>query len=429
MSATESQFDELLLAIERLEMKSLQWGSTSASLSEDEIVNLARDIVEGDPEDAASELLERRLLFQIPAPGRSVRYRSRFAEGVRLLTALRQVFPGKAWQSAPDLVSDFRVDLREREFPKRDRPPIEVIERLRDRLSLSDRDVSVFESLLSDFSLAAFQERAVEAVLRESSTDRGVLISAGTGSGKTLAYYLPAIICVARHALPSQFWTKAISVYPRNELLKDQFGEVLGFVHRVGSRGGRPLRIGTFFGLTPTDMDDEAVRRSWRTWIPGGEERGYVCPFAVCPNCGARLIWWQRDIGARRQILRCETSGDKGSACHFATDPQQVLLTRQAVQKTPPDLLFTTAETLNQRMSDPGTRRLLGLSQARSKRPLFMLLDEVHTYEGMSGAQAAMVFRRWRKGVAHPYVGWDSVRHCVRVLHFLVRLPECTRLT
>ncbi len=410
---TESQLDTLLLAIERLEIKSLQWGATSASLSEDEIVYLARGIVEGDPEDAAGELLERRLLFQIPAPGGGVRYRSRFAEGVRLLTALRQVFPGRSWQSAPSLVSDFRVDLRERKFPRRDRSSIEVIERLRDGLSLNPQDVLVAESLVSGMSLSAFQERTAEAVLRDASADRGVLISAGTGSGKTLAYYLPAIICVARHALPNQYWTKAISVYPRNELLKDQFGEVLEFVQRVGNRSGRPLRIGTFFGLTPTRADVTAVSRSWKVPIASGEERGYVCPFAVCPNCKARLIWWQRDIEQGKQTLLCESRSSIDSSCHFATDPEQVLLTRQAAQKKPPDLLFTTAETLNQRMSDPGTRRLLGIGQARAKRPLFMLLDEVHTYEGMSGAQAAMVFRRWRKGVRSP-VRWVGLSATLR---------------
>ena len=65
----EEDLDRLLLAIEQREMRSLRWGATGAALFEDELVALAARVVDGDPEEAAGELLDRRLLFQVPALG------------------------------------------------------------------------------------------------------------------------------------------------------------------------------------------------------------------------------------------------------------------------------------------------------------------------------------------------------------------------
>ena len=409
----EEHLDRLLLAIEQREMRSLRWGATGAALFEDELVALAARVVDGDPEEAAGELLDRRLLFQVPALGGGVRYRSRFAEGVRLLASLRQIFPGRHWEAAPHLIADFRADLRERQFPRRDHPAGDVIKRLSSKLGWDAQDSEIATALLSGLTLAAFQERATEALLSGGSADRGVVIAAGTGAGKTLAYYLPAIVRVAQEIRAGEFWTKAISVYPRNELLKDQFAEVLRYVRLVGDSPGRPVTIGTFFGPTPFEATAESVSRAWTRFPARGPAVGYLCPFATCPECGARLIWRQKDIDAKSEKLTCEGALGDSPHCEFTTDPAQVLLTRRALRDAPPDLLFTTAETLNRRMSDPSTRGALGLGQPRGRRPLFMLLDEAHTYEGVAGAQAAMVLRRWRHGVGSP-VRWAGLSATLR---------------
>ena len=407
-TASEEHLDRLLLAIEQREMRSLRWGATGVALFEDELVALAAQIVDGDPEEAAGELLDRRLLFQIPVPGGSIRYRSRFAEGVRLLASLRQIFPGRHWEAAPHLIADFRVDLRKRQFPRREHPSGEVIGRLSSKLGWGAQDIEIANSLLSGLTLAAFQERATEALFSGGAADRGVVIAAGTGAGKTLAYYLPVIIRVAREVRVGEYWTKAISVYPRNELLKDQFAEVLRYVRLVGDSPSRPLRIGTFFGPTPSNATAESVSRAWMRFPRRGPAVGHLCPFATCPECDGRLIWLERDLATKLERLTCEQALEDSPQCEFTTDPAQVLLTRQSLDDEPPDLLFTTAEMLNRRMSDPSTRGALGLGKPPGRRPLFMLLDEAHTYEGVTGAQAAMVFRRWRHGVGSP-VRWAGL--------------------
>ena len=47
-------------------------------------------------------------------------------------------------------------------------------------------------------------------------------------------------------------------------------------------------------------------------------------------------------------------------------------------------------------------RGLFGVGLAEAKKPFLALLDEVHTYEGTTGAQAALTLRRWRHLLAAP---------------------------
>src|SRR5690606_20434305 len=99
-----------------------------------------------------------------------------------------------------------------------------------------------------------------------------------------------------------------------------------------------------------------------------------------------------------RERLECARPG-----CTSAADEHHIVLTRQRIQQQPPDLLFTTTEILNQRMSDHWTRGVVGIGTKR--KPFLALRDEVHTYEGTSGAQAALTLRRWRHLVGAP-VHW-----------------------
>ena len=225
------------------------------------------------------------------------------------MAALRQIFRGRRWESAPRLVADFRVDLRERRFPRRDLPAHEVISRLAPRLEWSGRDAAIAEALLSGLSLAAFQERAAGALLRPAGRDHGVVIAAGTGAGKTLAYYLPAIIRLAREVRASDFWTKAISVYPRNELLKDQFAEVLRYVHAVGNLTPRPLAIGALFGSTPqrADVTSGDAQASWTRHSDSGGGAGFTCPVRGVSGMRRGALRGSRPTSRRAsEVLTCE---------------------------------------------------------------------------------------------------------------------------
>ena len=48
------------------------------------------------------------------------RFRTRFAEGVRLTARLRQMFNANQWATAPTLVADVKLHLRPRRYPRQD---------------------------------------------------------------------------------------------------------------------------------------------------------------------------------------------------------------------------------------------------------------------------------------------------------------------
>src|SRR5262249_54551951 len=143
------------------------------------------------------------------------------------------------------------------------------------------------------------------------------------------------------------FWTKAVAIYPRNELLKDQFSETYAEARRLDRllvwHGKRKLTLGTFFGPTPNDA---AALKRFETW--GALQAGsYVCPFLRCPRCERDLVWRSGDVDRGVEVLHCVSAG-----CSTTVPGNEVILTRKRMVKEPPDVLFTTTEMLNRRMGD-----------------------------------------------------------------------------
>lgn len=395
----------LLDEIEKIEMMSLEWGFADGSLSEDEVLDLAeRSCAAAAAEDVLEELLDSKLIFEFRVAGASERYRSRFAEMTRLLASLRQLFDRKPWQSAPRLVADFRIDRRPRRFPIRDRNPEDVLAEHALTLGRSQSRRELWRALTSartGLLLSSFQERSAARLVSDPA-DGGTIVTAGTGSGKTLAFYLPALVRVGE-AMGSDFWVKVLAVYPRIELLKDQFGEAYRIARaldgQLEAKNVRPVRLGAFFGATPQRPDVRSVEE--KEWTRRGSD--FVCPWLRCPVCDGEILWRSRDIEASREELHCANVG-----CPGQVPSTRVALTRESIQRRPPDILFTTTEILNQRMSDHWTRSIFGIGVPPAKKPFLALLDEVHTYEGTSGAQVALTLRRWRHLLGAP-VMWAGL--------------------
>lgn len=393
----------LLDHIEAIEMRSLEWGFTDGSLSEDEAFAFGDEVCHKanltgqDGQDLVEELLDAKLIFEMASVGGEVRIRSRFAEMMRLLAANRQLFPNKPWQGAPSLVADFRVDCRPRRFPQRHRLPADI---LADHLAVlggSALREDLWRALTSreGMRLAGFQERAAVR-LSAPTDDGGTIVTAGTGSGKTIAFYLPGMIRICE-AIDADHWVKAIAIYPRTELLKDQFAEAFRMArtidHTLVAHGRRPLIIGALFFQTPNEATSRDL--SDKKWARRGE--GFVCPWMRCPRCDGELVWRGTDIAAGVERLICIQQG-----CGEQIGADQIVLTRTRLQRNSPDILFTTTEILNQRLSDHWMRGLFGVGLASARKPLLALLDEVHTYEGATGAQAALTLRRWRHLLGTP---------------------------
>lgn len=419
---------EVLDAIERHEARLLVWGLVDGRMNPDELRNLIEPSLENallggvtdfiDTADVIRALQDRALLFptdDLPYPG----YRSRMAETVRLLFRLRQLFPRHdgpdRWIQAPTLVSDFRFLWRRRSYPRRDCDAAAAMTSLTAVWS-DPQGRAALQVLLDargpDFRLASFQVRAAERIAASLGARQktGTLVSAGTGSGKTLAFYLPAIGRITSHVMrdPSP-WVKALALYPRNELLRDQFAEIYeecrhldGLLQRAGRR---PLRIGCLFGGTPdrpTSLDSRRLPTGWRR-----TNDGVICSYMRCPgdDCSGELVWRDEDRRARpvRERLLCQT-------CGTAVEGDRVALTRESMRKAPPDIVFSTTEMLNQRMADDSLRHLFGLPPQAVRPVEVMLLDEVHYYTGTTGAQVAYLLRRWQHLLRAPvsFVGLSA---------------------
>lgn len=415
--------------VERAEASLLTWGMVDGFSTEQELVTRAEDFLAArnawhlfsDGLAVLDAMVGRGLLFRWNAAG-DTRYRTRLGEALRLLARLRQLFPKHlslpgAWLTSSTLVADFRLLLRPRQYPDRNHPAASTIANWKASASprLTPLQVEVLQVLLGatdgavGVPLAGFQVRATSRVLSMAagSTAAGSVVCAGTGSGKTLAFYLPAMTHLAGMIeRDAERWVRALALYPRNELLKDQFTETCRMTRKVNGvllrHKRRLLRIGALFGSTPKNAGHVADS-DWGKWpaTPGG----FVCPFLQCPeeDCAGQMVWLEADRLAGRERLVC-------NRCQVEVSDNEIVLTRQRLGKEPPDILFTTTEMLNKRITDSRQWHLFGIGVPASRKPALMLLDEVHTYSGPHGAQVAYLLRRWRHraGGAPHFVGLSA---------------------
>ena len=416
-------YTQILDRLEALEDPLLCWGVVDGGFSTDELrteieAQLASlQIWDVSPDDVIEAMTARSLLVHDTSVTPD-RWRTRNGETIRLLARLRQVFLKQSWKDGTALISDFRYARRPRYYPRRDQPWETALDGVRGIDERHRRVIRVMTQRDGNHDLlSGFQVRATRQVLTslQGQSTTATVVGAGTGSGKTNAFYLPAFSYLASIDDASA-WTRALAVYPRIELLKDQLETAFAHARRLDatwrSQVGRPLTIGALYGSTPSNARD--VRRNYRKWI--SRPSGMASPQMRCPGdgyvaCGGELIWHDADINNDLERLVC-------SNCNRSFDDTQIVLTRRRMQSNPPDVLFVTTEMLNRGLSDLSLRRTLGIDVEWDKKPRMILLDEIHTYEGTSGAQAALVLRRWHHSVQAPvtFVGLSAtlvnpVRH------------------
>jgi len=359
-------------------------------------------------QDIIDNLIARRLLFEVPDG-----YRSRFAETVRLLFLLRQRFSNDDWQVASRLVSDFKLKLQPRRYPRRNitiGQLKEALKPLRPSQLFENSVVTLLQGTSTQpLQLSQFQLDAIIQQIRnlQAETDQALVIGAGTGAGKTKAFYLPALAYIAENIQSDHATTQALALYPRTELLKDQLAEAFSETRKLDNLlingGKRQISIGAYYGDTPPTSGHFFEQRQPSGWKQTDDSRGWICPFFTCPNeaCNhAGMIWRQQDIEREIEANKQKRFGEFArlqcsKECGFTTDADQLMLTREQMIKSPPDILFTTTEMLNRRLSRVAEHSLFGINT--DSPPRLILLDEIHTYDGISGAQVAYLLRRWRQ--------------------------------
>lgn len=402
---------QLLNDLEDLELPLLSWGVTTGTLSQQEVVEVVTNRINSeedlqyDTEDVLDRLEQDGLLFRVPGTS-PVRFRTRMAEAIRLATQLRQLWPPKDllhpdpnwWTRGKPLIADYRLHVTARSYPKRNVEARQANDALASATNSSRVLAKIVEAQIGTLELAGFQVSAAENILSALTQGgpRGVIIGAGTGSGKTKAFYLPAFAAMAEQARPQRHSVHTLALYPRKELLRDQLREAVKTASDLDpimrSLGRRPIRIGALYGDTPYEADDcspasrkQNIVEAWQV----SKGRDAVCPYLSCPRdgCGNSLVWREADRQRGEEILRCHAS-----TCSVVLT--NVALTRKSLRHQPPDILFTTTEMLNRQATNLNLGPLLGWRGGQ--QPALVLLDEVHTYSGVHGAQVALLLRRWR---------------------------------
>ena len=405
MSGDEWQgVPDLLSRLEDLELPLLSWGVVDGYLNQDEVeraIEAQLDVDHAakrpylDVKDYLDHLLERRLLIRLPES--EPRYRTRLAETLRMLRHLRQLFPGSEgtafwWRQFSPLVSDYRIRVAPRRYPHRAHGADDVIAKFADLAGWDDRKAQVVRRMVGERKLADFQVSATRSVLSslEHLDASATIVTAGTGSGKTLAFYLPALIDIAASASTKRLSPHTLALYPRNELLRDQAREAMRVVETIGPLTGgnsRRGRIGMLYGLTPSQKElgrsSDLAQKKWRR-----TSDAWITPYFPCldDRCLGDLSWTDQDRLAGTERLTCVQ-------CRRQTPPGAIALTRDSIRSSPPDILFTSTEMLSKH-STTHLAKVLGWGGKSGIR--LVLLDEVHTYAGVHGAQVAMMLRRWR---------------------------------
>ena len=242
---------DLLDRLEDAELPLLSWGVVDGFLSASEIdaaietqldVDATRGGVLLTSEQYLEHLLDTGLLHRLPEA--EPRYRTRFAETLRLLRNLRQLLPREQtkvgwWRKSNALVADYRLRTAPRRYPARVVAIESVIGELEQLDGWTTTQANVARNIIGSDDSARFQVQATRSILSalRGGYPAARIITAGTGSGKTRAFYLPALLDIAATLDVVRSGPHTLALYPRKELLRDQARETLRVITNLGHSG------------------------------------------------------------------------------------------------------------------------------------------------------------------------------------------------
>ncbi len=165
------------------------------------------------------------------------------------------------------------------------------------------------------------------------------LVATGTGSGKTECFLYPLLDHASRAKAAGEQGIKALVIYPMNALASDQARRIAELVDKVPAFKG--LRVGLFVG--------------GQAGLPG--------------------------------------SGTMMTAGSVITD-------RETLRRAPPDILLTNYKMLDYLLIRPRDRKLWEKNTPTTLR--YVVVDELHTFDGAQGTDLALLLRRLRARLQTP---------------------------
>ena len=177
-----------------------------------------------------------------------------------------------------------------------------------------------------------------QAIRKILQDNENVVVTTGTGSGKSFCYGIPIVSECLRLRKTGVTGIKAVIVYPMNALANSQYDAFTKLLQGTG------LKVGLYTGDTPTTQEEAEQRLQ------------------------------------QREALDSE------------------VLSREEMQRNPPDILMTNYVMLDLLLTRLDDANLLPTDSSQLR---FLVLDEMHTYTGHRGADAACLVRRVKQRTAH----------------------------
>ena len=196
-----------------------------------------------------------------------------------------------------------------------------------------------FGNFDTEFPGHVHQEAAWQR-LASNQMAASTLVATGTGSGKTECFLYPLLDHCARANIDGVAGIKALVIYPMNALAADQARRFAQVIADTPAFNG--LRVGLFVG-----------GRSGKS--------------------------------GRGQMTMSATS---------------VITDRETLRKDPPDILLTNYKMLDYLLIRPKDRQLWAKNTAETLR--YVVVDELHTFDGAQGTDLALLLRRLRARLKTP---------------------------
>ncbi len=263
--------------------------------------------------------------------------------------------------------------------------------------------VGLEEPLITAFEEQGFtnlQDHQEDAI-RWLADDNHALISASTGRGKTEAWFIPLLQYALRAKqgnIPdrSPNSIKAVITYPTKALAQDQLKRFIEYLWIVNRKSGLPedehITIGVYDGDTPRRGQYNDGKKTHKYLEDSFEY------FELPDTIADELASSDHVRESESPRLHVKKEGSE----YFLQTRQSyggeflkfVHLTRDRMEKNPPDILLTNPDTINYRLfniNDEKAHRLF------VDQPKFLVFDEVHTYEGLFGAHVSSLVKRLRR--------------------------------
>lgn len=240
---------------------------------------------------------------------------------------------------------------------------------LRRPFRLATADGRQFFDLHVPFTPFKHQFEAWRRLTSKDNAPQATIVTTGTGSGKTECFLYPVLDhCIREHEAGRSKGIKAIVLYPMNALASDQAG-------RFAEEILRSDQLSYDLDKNGTKIRKAKIRVGLYTgrMRPGGEDKSSA----------------EDSTYKEVQIVPPDSPNGK---------PSYVAITnREEMQNNPPDILLTNYKMLDYLLMRPKDQ---GIWQINSEAPdllKYLVLDELHTYDGAQGADVACLIRRLKE--------------------------------